>query len=117
MVTKIYFYTLGKPAEFTVFTKGAGVTGTVQVKCVDESGNEVDCNVKDNGDGTFTVTYSPKTPGKYVITISFMDEQIPKSPVNVTILSFSDPTKVKATGAGLQGMSLYFYSFLIIIYI
>jgi len=32
-----------------------------------------------------------------------MDEEIPKSPVKVTIVPFCDPTKVKATGAGLEG--------------
>ena len=99
----LFLLPLGKPAEFKVFTKGAGVKGSVQVTCIDESGAEADCKVKDNDDGTFTITYVPKNPGKYVITIKFMDEEIPKSPIKVTIIPFSDPTKVKATGPGLEG--------------
>uniref|UniRef100_T2MH46 Filamin-A n=1 Tax=Hydra vulgaris TaxID=6087 RepID=T2MH46_HYDVU len=94
----------GKPAEFTVYTKGSGVKGGfVQVFCTDESGNEVDVKVKDNDDGTFTVVYLPKSPGKYTLKIQFMDEDIPKSPIVVNIIPFCDPSKVKATGPGLEG--------------
>ncbi|XP_057297037.1 filamin-B-like isoform X3 [Hydractinia symbiolongicarpus] len=93
----------GKPAEFKVFTKGTGVKGSVQVSCVDESGNPVEVKVKDNGDDTFTVVYYPKAPGKYTITICFMDEPISQSPVSLTIIPFSDASKVRATGPGLQG--------------
>ena len=75
--------------------------------CVDEGGNPTEVKVTDNNDGTFTVVYHPKGPGKYVISIFFMDEAIPKSPVNVTIKPFSDASKVKATGPGLQGSLLF----------
>ena len=65
--------------------------------------------VEDNGDDTFSVIYYPKNPGKYTITICFMDEEIPKSPVKVNIVTFCDPSKVKATGPGLEGKNhLYF---------
>lgn len=93
----------GTPAKFTVFAKGAGVKGSVQVKAVDENGVTADCKVTDNNDGTFSVVYYPKTPGNYTITIYFMDEEIPKSPVRVKVMPFCDPSKVKATGPGLQG--------------
>ena len=95
----------GKPAEFTVFCKGAGVKKpTVQCKVVNEdTGEEVDCKIKDNMDGSFKVIYYPKAPGKYVVNIHFMDEPIPKSPVSVTIKPFCDPGKVKASGPGLTG--------------
>lgn len=86
-----------------MFTKGTGVKGSVQVSCVDESGNPVEVKVKDNGDDTFTVVYYPKAPGKYTITICFMDEPISQSPVSLTIIPFSDASKVRATGPGLQG--------------
>lgn len=78
--------------------------GSVQVKAVDDNGAEADCKVTDNDDGTFSVVYYPKTPGKYIITICFMDEAIPKSPISVNIVPFCDPTKVKATGPGLEGI-------------
>ncbi|XP_066922248.1 filamin-A-like isoform X11 [Clytia hemisphaerica] len=93
----------GSPAKFTVFTKGAGVKGSVQIKAVDENGEEADCKITDNSDDTFSVIYYPKNPGKYTITICFMDEAIPKSPVSVKVVPFCDPTKVKASGPGLEG--------------
>ena len=100
------FALIGKPAEFTVHTKGSGVKGgSVQVFCTDESGAEVDVKVKDNDDGTFTVVYFPKAPGKYTIKIQFMDEDIPHTPIFVNIIPFCDPTKVKATGPGLEGIT------------
>lgn len=104
----LFFYS-GTPAKFTVFCKGAGVKGSVQVKAVDENGAEADCKVTDNDDGTFSVVYYPKAPGKYIITICFMDEAIPKSPISVNIVPFCDPTKVKATGPGLEGMLFSYY--------
>lgn len=84
------------------------MNGSVQVKAVGENGTEADCKVTDNGDGTFSVIYYPKAPGKYVITICFMDEEIPKSPKSVVVIPFCDASKVKATGPGLEGMLLHF---------
>ena len=102
---------LGKPCEFTIYTKGAGVkNGSVQVKVISDSdGEEVECRIKDNGDGTFTCIYYPKVPGSYKVNINFMDEPIPNSPVNVTIRPFCDPGKVKAFGPGLAGKLIDFF--------
>jgi filamin len=95
----------GKPCEFTVFTKDAGVKNpAVTVTCVNDDTKEpVDVRVKNNGDGTFKCAYFPKIAGPHTITIEFMDEPIPKSPVKVTIKPFCDPANVKCYGPGLSG--------------
>lgn len=91
-------------------------TPSVQLAAVcEDTGEEVECKVKDNGDGTFKCIYYPKTPGSYKIHINFMDEPIPQAPVSVTIKPFCDPSKVKAYGPGLTGKNsfrfVYFVSF------
>jgi hypothetical protein len=89
--------------KFTVFTKGSGAKGKCTIKVVDFNGDEVESTVKDNGDGTFACAYVPKSAGKYVISIWFMDEMMPKAPITVDVQPFCDPSKVKATGPGLAG--------------
>ncbi|XP_065067168.1 filamin-A-like isoform X4 [Rhopilema esculentum] len=93
----------GRPAEFTVFTHKAGGAGKVEVICTDEDGTPVEVKMKDNRDGTYSVSYMPVKPGTYTVTIKFAAANIPKSPYQVLIKPYCDPTKVKVTGAGLKG--------------
>ena len=95
------FLVLGVPAEFTVYTKGAGV-GEVEVTVKDDkTGRSVPVEVLDNKDGTTSVVYHPDKPGKYTITVNFNGKPIPKSPFKVNI-SLNNPAKVKAFGPGLE---------------
>ena len=77
------FVVLGRPAEFTIFTHKANGAGKVEVVCTDEDGKPVEVKMKDNKDGTYSVSYMPVRPGTYTITIKFASSDIPKSPYKV----------------------------------
>lgn len=90
---------MGKPAEFTIDTKGAGTGGlglTVEGPC------EAKIECSDNGDGTCSVSYLPTKPGEYFVNILFEEVHIPGSPFKADIEMPFDPSKVVASGPGLE---------------
>ncbi|XP_040215154.1 filamin-B isoform X2 [Rana temporaria] len=90
---------VGKPAEFSIDTKGAGTGGlglTVEGPC------EAKIECSDNGDGTCSVSYLPTTPGEYFVNILFEETHIPGSPFQAEIEMPFDSSKVVATGPGLE---------------
>lgn len=64
--------------------KAAG-KGKVTCKVLTPQGIELDMDVVENHDGTFDIYYTAPEPGKYVITIRFGGQNIPKSPFNVMV--------------------------------
>ncbi|XP_077979659.1 filamin-A-like [Glandiceps talaboti] len=88
-----------QPAKFTVETKGAGTGG---LGLAIEGPSEAKMTCKDNKDGTCSVEYWPTKPGDYDIQIKFADQHIPGSPFHSTVQDVVDPTKVKASGPGLE---------------
>ena len=90
---------VGKPAPFAIDTKGAGAGGlglTVEGPC------EAKMECQDNGDGTCAVAYLPTEPGEYAINILFAEQHIPGSPFKATVRPALDPSKVTASGPGLE---------------
>ncbi|KAH0630144.1 hypothetical protein JD844_012814, partial [Phrynosoma platyrhinos] len=90
---------VGKPAEFTIDTKGAGTGGlglTVEGPC------EAKIECSDNGDGTCSVSYLPTKPGEYLVNILFEEVHIPGSPFRADVEMPFDVSKVIATGPGLE---------------
>uniref|UniRef100_A0A4W4H085 Calponin-homology (CH) domain-containing protein n=1 Tax=Electrophorus electricus TaxID=8005 RepID=A0A4W4H085_ELEEL len=90
---------VGKPAPFAIDTKGAGTGGlglTVEGPC------EAKIECQDNGDGSCSVSYLPTEPGEYAINILFADAHIPGSPFKAMVQSVFDPSKVTASGPGLE---------------
>ncbi|XP_044531588.1 filamin-B-like [Gracilinanus agilis] len=90
---------VGNPAEFTIDTKGAGTGGlglTVEGPC------EAKIECSDNGDGTCSVSYLPTKPGEYFVNILFEEVHIPGSPFKADIEMPFDPSKVVASGPGLE---------------
>ncbi|XP_043944575.1 filamin-C isoform X3 [Protopterus annectens] len=90
---------VGKPAPFTIDTKGAGTGGlglTVEGPC------EAKIECQDNGDGSCSVSYLPTEAGEYAINILFADVHIPGSPFKADIKPVFDPSKVTASGPGLE---------------
>ncbi|KAK5619105.1 hypothetical protein CRENBAI_000424 [Crenichthys baileyi] len=72
-------------SEDTVITVDAKAAGKGKVTCkvLTPQGMELDMDVVENHDGTFDIYYTAPEPGKYVITIRFGGENIPKSPFHV----------------------------------
>ncbi|XP_065146018.1 filamin-C isoform X1 [Paramisgurnus dabryanus] len=90
---------VGKPAPFAIDTKGAGTGGlglTVEGPC------EAKIECQDNGDGSCSVSYLPTEPGEYSINILFAEAHIPGSPFKAMVQSVFDPSKVTASGPGLE---------------
>nr|XP_046235144.1 filamin-C isoform X7 [Scatophagus argus] len=90
---------VGKPAPFAIDTKGAGTGGlglTVEGPC------EAKIECQDNGDGSCSVSYLPTEAGEYAINILFADQHIPGSPFKAVVQSVFDPSKVTASGPGLE---------------
>ncbi|XP_053283008.1 filamin-C isoform X3 [Pleuronectes platessa] len=71
-----------KDTVITVDAKAAG-KGKVTCKVLTPQGMELDMDVVENRDGTFDIYYTAPEPGKYVITIRFGGQNIPKSPFHV----------------------------------
>ncbi|KAI6060874.1 Filamin-C [Aix galericulata] len=90
---------VGTPAPFTIDTKGAGTGGlglTVEGPC------EAKIECQDNGDGSCSVSYLPTEPGEYAINILFAERHIPGSPFKADVRPVFDPSKVTASGPGLE---------------
>lgn len=49
----------------------------------DRDGNPVDVQVKDNGNGTYSCSYTPRKPIKHTIMVSWGGVNIPDSPFRV----------------------------------
>lgn len=74
-------------SEDTVITVDAKAAGKGKVTCkvLTPQGMELDMDVVENHDGTFDIYYTAPEPGKYVITIRFGGQNIPKSPFHVMV--------------------------------
>ena len=56
--------------------------------------------VKDNGDGTKTVKYTPEDCGPYEISVTYGGEPVPGAPFKTTAIPTGDASKCKLTGKG-----------------
>ena len=92
-------------AVFTVDGKDAG-DGDLNVVIKGPKG-ELPCDIKDNGDGTYTCTYKAQIAGRHTITITWSGKGIPKSPYRIEVSPYVDITKIRAYGPGLEkGLSV-----------
>ncbi|EMD47379.1 filamin 2, putative [Entamoeba histolytica HM-1:IMSS-B] len=97
------------PQEFTVTAKNCkgdqitqgGVTWNAHV--FDPEGNEIPIEQKDNGDGTYDMTYVPQVPGKHKVEVAYEDKQLKQSPAIVMIEpAQADPENTYADGEGVE---------------
>ncbi|XP_049441714.1 filamin-B isoform X1 [Epinephelus fuscoguttatus] len=66
------------------------------------SGALTDCEITDAGDGTYNVEYTPFENGVHNVHVLYDDTPVPKSPFKVSVSEGCDPSRVVATGPGLQ---------------
>ncbi|MGH0157328.1 UNVERIFIED_CONTAM: hypothetical protein FKN15_069828 [Acipenser sinensis] len=88
------------PVEFTIDARDAG-EGLLTVQILDPEGKPKKANIRDNGDGTYTVSYVPDMTGRYTITIKYGGDEIPYSPYRIHALPTGDASKCLVTGTGL----------------
>ncbi|XP_075690052.1 filamin-B isoform X2 [Rhinoderma darwinii] len=91
--------------NFTVDARSLTRTGGnhIKTKITNPSGAATDCQVKDNGDGTYEVGYTPFEKGAHAVKVTYDDEPVPRSPFKVGVAEGCFPSRVKAEGPGLQG--------------
>lgn len=75
----------------------------------DASGDEVPCEVKDNGDGTYACKYQPKKPEKHTVSVNLHNpteaaffDPIKGSPYTVDVCAGVDASKCICEGPGLE---------------
>uniref|UniRef100_A0A8C7TSU7 Filamin C, gamma b (actin binding protein 280) n=1 Tax=Oncorhynchus mykiss TaxID=8022 RepID=A0A8C7TSU7_ONCMY len=88
------------PVEFTIDARDAG-EGLLTVQILDPEGKPKKANIRDNRDGTYTVSYVPDMTGRYTITIKYGGDEIPYSPYRIHALPIGDASKCLVTGSGL----------------
>uniref|UniRef100_A0A667XTF4 Filamin B n=1 Tax=Myripristis murdjan TaxID=586833 RepID=A0A667XTF4_9TELE len=90
--------------EFTVDARPLSRRGGDHVKAQvkNPSGALTDCVVTDNADGTYGVEYTPYENGVHSVQVLYDDTPVPKSPFRVSVSEGCDPSRVVATGPGLQ---------------
>ncbi|XP_071377375.1 filamin-A isoform X1 [Centroberyx affinis] len=96
---------VGKPTEFTVDAKLGG-KAPLKVVAQDGDGTPMDVQVKDNGNGTYTCTYTPRKPLKHTVMVSWGGVNIPDSPFRMTVGAGCHPNKVKVSGPGVAKTGL-----------
>jgi len=79
------------------------------VQIEDPNHNVLPADIKDNGDGTYTVKYQPTDPGNYHVDVILRNPDKPlfydhlkNSPVDVAIEPGTDPANCIAYGPGLE---------------
>lgn len=66
--------------------------------CQDPEGKPKKANIRDNRNGTYTVSYVPDTTGRYTITIKYGGDEIPYSPYHIRAVPTGDASKCLVTG-------------------
>lgn len=54
--------------------------------------------IQDNGDGTYTVQYTPEDCGPYTISVTFGGEPVKNAPFKTTAIPTGDASKCRITG-------------------
>ncbi|XP_062347484.1 filamin-C [Cinclus cinclus] len=89
------------PQSFTVDVSAAG-RAALEVTLLGPTGLPEPVEIRDNGDGTHKVTYTPATDGPYTVSVKYGEQEVPRSPFKVTALPTHDASKVRASGPGLS---------------
>ncbi|MEQ2167262.1 hypothetical protein GOODEAATRI_002285, partial [Goodea atripinnis] len=74
----------------------------VKAEVKNPSGALTECVVTDKADGTYSVEYTPFENGVHRVNVLYDDTPVPRSPFRVSVTEGCDPSRVVATGPGLQ---------------
>ncbi|XP_030585128.1 filamin B a isoform X2 [Archocentrus centrarchus] len=96
---------INQPAEFTVNAEHAG-SGPLKIAAQDAEGLPVEVKVRSKGDGLYSCSYTPASPLKHTVAVSWAGVSIPKSPFRVNVGKGSHPDLVKVFGPGVERTGL-----------
>ncbi|XP_015782662.1 filamin-A isoform X2 [Tetranychus urticae] len=92
---------VGDVADFKVTTDGAG-EGNLDIKVIGPDGKPEKVNIRKVDGTTFDCDYKPTKTGKYVVIVSFGNQEIFRSPFEVNV-GPPKQSKIRAFGPGLKG--------------
>ncbi|KAG7248645.1 hypothetical protein CRUP_032776, partial [Coryphaenoides rupestris] len=72
-------------------------------------GKPTEFTVRDNGNGTYACSYTPRKPIKHTVMVSWGGVNIPESPFRMNIGAGCHPNKVKVSGPGVAKTGLKAY--------
>jgi len=101
----------GEKTSFQIFSPESGLlekTNPAGLEITVESPEtKEDTNIMDNANGSYTVSYTPQTPGSYNVIVRFYGKQIPGSPFQLEVVPHADASKCRAYGTALHPNSLH----------
>ncbi|KAI1892165.1 hypothetical protein AGOR_G00130460 [Albula goreensis] len=97
---------VGETGEFVVDCSSAG-PAELTIEIISENGKEAEVHIQDNGDGTFSITYTPLYPGAYTLTIRYGGQPVPNFPATLNVDPAGDATGVKVFGPGVEGKGVF----------
>ncbi|NXN99627.1 FLNA protein, partial [Rhinopomastus cyanomelas] len=98
--------TAGQPGHFRVDCSRAG-SAELSIGIASEAGARAEVRVEDNGDGTYTIAYTPLSPGVYTVTLEYGGQPVPHFPRKVRVEPPVDTSGVKVYGPGIQGEGVF----------
>ncbi|XP_062316362.1 filamin-A isoform X1 [Osmerus eperlanus] len=97
---------VGETGEFVVDCTNAG-PAELTIEIISDGGTEAEVRIQDNGDGTYTITYIPLSPGCYTVTIRYGGQDVPSFPARLTVEPAVDASAVRVFGPGVEGKGVF----------
>lgn len=88
---------IGEEYCITVNAKNAG-NGAVTCRIRSTSGSDLDIDIEDNGDGTFSIFYTVKDAGEYTLSVKFGGQPVPEGFYSFTAQSEEAFQQTKVNG-------------------
>ncbi|XP_013789840.1 filamin-A-like [Limulus polyphemus] len=92
---------VGDFADFKVLTSGTG-EGELDIKVIGPGGIKEKIDIKKVDETSYECVYKPVKEGRYIVTISYGGQEIPRSPFQVNVGPHK-VSKIRAFGPGLKG--------------
>lgn len=100
--------TVGETATFTIQAKDADWNNlkqggdNFQVGVTAPDGSKAPASITDNGDGTYTVSYTPAVPGNHDVDVTLDGESIAYCPFTVPVKQNTAAENTTISGSGLE---------------
>ena len=100
---------VGQEASFTIITTEMGLLEkkAIGISITGVRAGRLKTSIKDNHNGTYTVSYTAQKPGAYIANIAVNKVQVLGSPFKINVVSAPDASKCIVGGSALQPNTLH----------